>query len=144
MFYFASVILAAWYCGTGPSIMNIVLGAVLAVYFFAEPRWTFRLHEFRHQMGLVFFCVINSYLVYLIHWLNRDIARRKQVEADLVASQEQLQLHQAELAHISRLSVMGEMVASLAHELNQPLHAVKNYARGASAACSKIRSTTSS
>ena len=45
-------------------------------------------------------------------------------------SQEQLQLHQVELAHISRLSVMGEMVASLAHELNQPLHAVKNYARG--------------
>ncbi len=25
---------------------------------------------------------------------------------------------------------MGEMVASLAHELNQPLHAAKNYARG--------------
>ena len=25
-FYFASVILAAWYCGLGPSIVNVVLG----------------------------------------------------------------------------------------------------------------------
>ena len=31
---------------------------------------------------------------------------------------------------MSRLSIMGEMVASLAHELNQPLHAAKNYACG--------------
>jgi C4-dicarboxylate-specific signal transduction histidine kinase len=62
--------------------------------------------------------------------LNRDIARRKQVESDLRASQEQLELHQIELAHMSRLSIMGEMVASLAHELNQPLHAARNYARG--------------
>ena len=38
--------------------------------------------------------------------------------------------HQAELAHVARLSMMGEMAASLAHELNQPLHAVKNYAYG--------------
>ena len=67
---------------------------------------------------------------YLIDWLKRDIARRQQVESDLRASQEQLQLHQTELAHMSRLSIMGEMAASLAHELNQPLHAAKNYARG--------------
>ncbi len=81
-------------------------------------------------MGLVMFCSVSSYMAYLIYWLNRDIARRKQVEADLHASQEQLQLHQNELAHMSRLSIMGEMAASLAHELNQPLHAAKNYARG--------------
>ena len=76
------------------------------------------------------YVVVGVYLAYLIHWLTRDIARRQQVESDLRASQEQLQLHQIELAHMSRLSIMGEMVASLAHELNQPLHAAKNYARG--------------
>jgi hypothetical protein len=41
-----------------------------------------------------------------------------------------LQRHQAELAHVARLGMMGEMAASLAHELNQPLYAVKNYAFG--------------
>jgi two-component system sensor kinase FixL len=35
----------------------------------------------------------------------------------------------AELAHDLRVSTMGEMVAGLAHELNQPLYAVSNYAR---------------
>jgi PAS domain S-box-containing protein len=44
--------------------------------------------------------------------------------------EEQLQKHRAELAHAARLSMMGEMAATLAHELNQPLHAVRNYAQG--------------
>jgi two-component system sensor kinase FixL len=34
---------------------------------------------------------------------------------------------QAELLHASRLSVMGQMASTLAHELNQPLTAVMNY-----------------
>ncbi|MEN6452127.1 MAG: ATP-binding protein [Thermoguttaceae bacterium] len=32
--------------------------------------------------------------------------------------------HQAELAHVARLSTVGEMVAELTHELNQPLSAI--------------------
>ena len=128
--YFASVILAAWYCGLGPSILNVALGAAIASYYFADPRGSFIVSGLRHRIGLVIFCAVSGYLACLIHWLNRDIARRKQVESDLRASQKQLELHQIELAHMSRLSIMGEMVASLAHELNQPLHAAKNYARG--------------
>ena len=60
-----------------------------------------------------------------------DIEELKQAQEILKqAHDEQLQRHQAELAHVARLSMMGEMAASLAHELNQPLHAVKNYACG--------------
>ncbi|NLE60973.1 MAG: hypothetical protein GX616_21720 [Planctomycetes bacterium] len=44
--------------------------------------------------------------------------------------QEQLNQHREELARVSRLSTMGEMASSLAHELNQPLAAVANYVRG--------------
>jgi PAS domain S-box-containing protein len=36
----------------------------------------------------------------------------------------QLQLHRQELSHLSRVAVMGEMAASLAHELNQPLSGI--------------------
>jgi PAS domain S-box-containing protein len=42
-----------------------------------------------------------------------------QVEADL-----QLRLQREEMAHMSRVSSMGELTASLAHELNQPLTAI--------------------
>ncbi|MFO1058159.1 MAG: PAS domain S-box protein [Dongiaceae bacterium] len=38
---------------------------------------------------------------------------------------------QAELVHVSRLSAMGEMASTLAHELNQPLTAVMNYVTAA-------------
>lgn len=50
-----------------------------------------------------------------------DISERKRTE-------EKLRQQQAELAHVSRLSVMGEMVAGIAHEINQPLFAISNYA----------------
>lgn len=54
---------------------------------------------------------------------------------DLTETQEtrkRLQELQSELVHISRLTAMGEMASSLAHELNQPLSAIANYLRGAS------------
>ena len=37
---------------------------------------------------------------------------------------------QSELLHVSRLSTMGEMASTLAHELNQPLAAMVNYLKG--------------
>ncbi len=52
---------------------------------------------------------------------------------DLTDKREQerrLQELQAELVHVSRLSIMGEMASSLAHELNQPLAAINNYMKG--------------
>ena len=40
---------------------------------------------------------------------------------------------QAELAHVSRVSAMGTLATSIAHELNQPLTAIANYVETASA-----------
>jgi two-component system sensor histidine kinase TtrS len=41
--------------------------------------------------------------------------------------EEELQRHHQELAHVIRLSTMGEMASGMAHELNQPLAAVVSY-----------------
>ena len=56
----------------------------------------------------------------------RDISKRKQAEDKLRASERTLQMTQAELARVSRLTTMGELAASIAHEVNQPLTAVTN------------------
>jgi PAS domain S-box-containing protein len=58
----------------------------------------------------------------------RDISERKQAEEQLRASERNLQTTQAELARVSRLTTMGELAASIAHEVNQPLTAVINNA----------------
>jgi PAS domain S-box-containing protein len=49
------------------------------------------------------------------------------------AEQERARLRQleADLAHINRVSTLGEMAASLAHELRQPIGAARNNARAA-------------
>jgi C4-dicarboxylate-specific signal transduction histidine kinase len=43
-------------------------------------------------------------------------------------SEEALQKAQAELAHVTRVATLGELTASIAHEINQPLAAVVNNA----------------
>ncbi|MCS7466818.1 PAS domain S-box protein [Stieleria sp. ICT_E10.1] len=50
-----------------------------------------------------------------------DVTKRKQAEI-------QLREKEAQLAHVSRLSTMGELVAGIAHEVNQPLYAIANFA----------------
>jgi PAS domain S-box-containing protein len=42
-----------------------------------------------------------------------------------IRAQERLERVQAEFAHAARISMLGELTASIAHELNQPLAAVK-------------------
>jgi len=54
----------------------------------------------------------------------KDVSARQQ-------SEQRLRELQAELIHVSRLSAMGEMASALAHELNQPLTAIINYAQTA-------------
>ena len=46
-------------------------------------------------------------------------------------SELQLQIQREEMAHLNRVALMGEMTASVAHELNQPLTAITNNAAAA-------------
>jgi PAS domain S-box-containing protein len=54
-----------------------------------------------------------------------DVTERKQAEKE----RERLRQVQADLAHINRATTMGELTASLAHEINQPISAAATDAR---------------
>ena len=54
----------------------------------------------------------------------RDLTERQKTEL-------RLQDLQSELAHVGRVSEMGTLASSLAHELNQPLTAIANYCESA-------------
>jgi PAS domain S-box-containing protein len=51
----------------------------------------------------------------------RDITERRQ-------AQQEARQRLAELTHMTRLTTMGELVSELAHEINQPLYAISNFA----------------
>jgi PAS domain S-box-containing protein len=53
-----------------------------------------------------------------------DITERKRAEEKLRASEQRLLDAQMELARVTRVTTLGELTASIAHEVNQPLAAV--------------------
>jgi len=58
-----------------------------------------------------------------VNLYGRDITLVRQAE-------QQSRKHQSDLVHVCRVSTMGEMATGLAHELNQPLSAIVNFASG--------------
>jgi two-component system sensor kinase FixL len=56
----------------------------------------------------------------------RDVTEERRAQVELAKRGDRLAELRSELAHVSRLSTMGEMAAALAHELNQPLTAIGN------------------
>jgi signal transduction histidine kinase len=98
----------------GLALINLVAAAVLVYLLVGMPM---------ARPPIVGMIVIAGLSVYIAHELDRQ--RSAEMRATLT-----LQRHQAELAHVLRVSAMGEMAAQLAHELTQPLGAIANYAAG--------------
>ena len=59
----------------------------------------------------------------------RDISAWLESEEALRQTREELETQRQHMAHMERLSSSGELAAGIAHELNQPLTAVVNYAQ---------------
>jgi PAS domain S-box-containing protein len=72
-------------------------------------------------------------------WLVRDaegpqfVVSQLQDITEWKRLQEQTRLQHAELAHVLRVATMGETVAQIAHEVNQPLASIANFANGLAA-----------
>ena len=68
-----------------------------------------------HSVGKPFFEESGEVVEYI--GVSMDVTERKNAEAAL-------QLAQAELARVARLTTIGEVAASIAHEIKQPLSAI--------------------
>lgn len=95
-----------------------------------EPLWqrmvTLLLTHWQYTAGVVLLALIG-----LLHhlWLQQQASRRAR---ELRGAQHALRSRERELAAAQRLNVLGELASVLAHELNQPLAAIRNYAEGSS------------
>jgi C4-dicarboxylate-specific signal transduction histidine kinase len=92
----------------------------------------------KHRILLYGFSVLLLiYLVYLFYRLQAGARALSKVNEGLIGeiaerkhAEHEAHVLQTELAHVHRLSTMGEMATGLAHELNQPLAAITSYAQG--------------
>jgi signal transduction histidine kinase len=146
--FFCSVMLSSWFGGVWPGILAGVLSAIALDYYFIPPLYALGigLEEAPDMIAFVSAALFVS-------WLNGEQKRAKdslrqardeldariqERTAELKQTNEQLQAEiaehkiaeeglvraQAEATHASRLALVGELTASIAHELNQPLGAI--------------------
>jgi signal transduction histidine kinase len=91
-------------------------------YYFTPPMFTFQINDPFDGVAVVLFLTTSAVITALV---SRARIRTDQLvlEANLRA-EEALRQAQAELAHANRVMLVGEMTASIAHEINQPLTGV--------------------
>jgi C4-dicarboxylate-specific signal transduction histidine kinase len=113
----------------GALVSSIVesIGAMFCLaYFFAKPAFSFRLDNPMDFVVVVAFVTTATTISLLV-------LQRKRAEEALRASEERRRAEQAEkalseaqlaLAHVTRVTTLGELMASISHEINQPLAGV--------------------
>jgi C4-dicarboxylate-specific signal transduction histidine kinase len=140
--------LSSWFGGVWPGILAGVLSAIALDYYFIAPLYALGigLEEAPDMIAFLSAALFVSWLSgaqkRAKDWLRQardELDARVQTRtAELKQINEQLQAEtaerkiaedglvraQAEAAHASRLALVGELTASIAHELNQPLGAI--------------------
>jgi C4-dicarboxylate-specific signal transduction histidine kinase len=148
-FFFAiAVIASTWFGGKGAGWVAVVLSTLAVLYFFIPPvhAWSVNLRDVPFFLTFVGCQVIANWL---ISWrrdtenslrrardgleaavTERTVELKNANEALLTQMAEQrrteqaLQITRTELARVIRITTIGELTASIAHEVNQPLAAV--------------------
>ena len=92
-----------------------------------EEEEEFTLEDGIHTYLMTKFPIFNEDGMNAIGAIGTDITERNRVEEALRERDTRLHELQADLVHASRLSELGQLASSLAHELNQPLAAIMNY-----------------
>ena len=132
--FYAAIVVTAWFGGMGPGLLATALATVAIDYYFTPPLYTLGLGT-KHISSLIVF----GFLAVLISWLS---TKRKQAEEGLREARDELEVRvqertkelrqaneslrerETELAHVTRVMTLGELTASIAHEVNQPLAAI--------------------
>ena len=100
--------------------------AIIAAQVAGQPYLQHREKRYRRKDGEVIWTEVDAFLVPVagsvpfLAGVAVDITERKRAE-------EALRVAQTELAHAARLTALGELTASIAHEVNQPLTGVITY-----------------
>jgi C4-dicarboxylate-specific signal transduction histidine kinase len=147
-FFSVAVILSTWFGRGGAGWLAAVCSTLAVMYYFTPPLRSFAVSPSELPFFLTFVaCEVG--VTNLIAWRKRteDSLRRARDElearvaertielknandalvrrmAEQKRTEETLQVTRSELARVARITTIGELTASIAHEVNQPLAAV--------------------
>jgi len=132
--FLCAIMFTAWVGGLRAGVLAAVLSLLSFKYYFVTPFQSLALDS-TEIPRLVVFTLAAGFVLAITAAQKRSeeklrkTARELQTNIeDLNRTQQELHKAQAELAHMTRLTTMGELTASIAHEVNQPLTAVVNNA----------------
>jgi len=141
--FLCAVILSAWFGGVGPGLLATALSALAFNYYFLPPIYS--LGPKPEEIPRLVIFTVSALFVGLLSAAQRNATESlRRARDDLRGTVQELQKSnqalqteslerkhaeearreaQAELARVSRVTTMGELTASLAHEVNQPIAA---------------------
>jgi C4-dicarboxylate-specific signal transduction histidine kinase len=138
-----AVMFSAWLGGVGPALLATVLSCLAFNYYFLEPLYSIAVKSEEIPRFLIFAIsalVAGSLsaaqrsateslrrarddLKATVQDLQRINAELQKESRERKQAEEALRQAQADLSRVSRVTTMGELTASLAHEINQPIAA---------------------
>jgi C4-dicarboxylate-specific signal transduction histidine kinase len=147
-FFSGAVILSTWFGRSGAGWLAVVYSTLAVMYFFTPPLRSFAISPIELPFFLTFVaCEIG--VTNLIAWRKRTEGSLRSARDELEArvtertaelksandalvrqmeeqkrTEEILQVTRSELTRVARITTIGELTASIAHEVNQPLAAV--------------------
>jgi C4-dicarboxylate-specific signal transduction histidine kinase len=141
--FLCAVILSAWFGGVGPGVLATAFSALAFNYYFLPPIYS--LGPKPEEIPRLAIFTVSALFVGSLSAAQRSAAESlRRARDDLRGTVQELQSTnealqkeslerrhaeeargeaQAELARVSRVTTMGELTASLAHEVNQPIAA---------------------
>lgn len=142
--FLCAVMFSAWFGGFGPGLLATIVSVLAFKYYYAAPFYTLAADVI--ELPRIFVFALSALFAGLLSAAQRSATESlRQTRDDLNGTVQQLtrsneELHaenaeriraeealrnaQADLARVARLTTMGELAASIAHEVNQPLMAV--------------------
>ena len=146
--FFAAIVVSTWFGGAGSGLLAVVLATVVLDYDYLSPGQGFTV-----KAGALPYLTQFAVPALLTCWfvkkrkdaetslrqardeLEAKVRERtaelrlanEQLKAEIaerIRAEETVQKTQADLAHVTRVTTLGELAASIAHEVNQPLMAV--------------------